>query len=52
MIGSAAHLSFADFLVNTGTAVLLVILAAIICFHFIYGKDLMVEDRQLRKLCS
>ncbi|MDD4372129.1 MAG: ArsB/NhaD family transporter [Anaerostipes sp.] len=47
MIGSAAHLNFVDFIVNTGVASLMVIIVSIICFKFIYGKNLQVEDKNI-----
>ena len=43
MIGSAAGLSFTDFITNTGVAVLFVLAATIVCFYFIYGRKLHVE---------
>ncbi|MDD3184891.1 MAG: ArsB/NhaD family transporter [Anaerostipes sp.] len=47
MIGSAAHLNFVDFIVNTGVASLMVIIVSIICFKFIYGKNLQVKDKNI-----
>ncbi|MDD3745448.1 MAG: ArsB/NhaD family transporter [Anaerostipes sp.] len=47
MIGSAAHLNFVDFIVNTGVASLIVIIISIICFKFIYGKNLQVKDKNI-----
>ena len=44
MIGSAAGLSFNDFILGTGPAVLLVMLATIACFYFIYGRKLQVTQ--------
>lgn len=44
MIGSAAGLSFNDFILSTGPAVLLVILATVACFYFIYGRKLQVTQ--------
>lgn len=41
MIGSAAGLSFTDFITNTGVAVLFVLAATIVCFYFIYGASSM-----------
>lgn len=42
MIGSAAGLSFTDFALNTGVAVVFVMIATVICFYFIYGRKLQV----------
>lgn len=44
MIGSAGGLSFTDFVWNTGPAVLLVMAATILCFYFIYGRRLQVDQ--------
>lgn len=40
MIGSAANLSFSDFIVNVGPVVVVILIAVIICFKVIYKKDL------------
>jgi len=42
MIGSAAGLSFVDFIANTGVAVVFVLAATLVCFYFIYGRKLRV----------
>ena len=47
MIGSAAGLSFTDFISNTGVAVLFVLAATIVCFYFIYGRKLHVEPEAM-----
>ena len=47
MIGSAAGLSFTDFITNTGVAVLFVLAATIVCFYFIYGLKLHVEPEAM-----
>lgn len=44
MIGSAAHLSFLQFIVNLGPVVILILIVTIFCFWFIYGKNLGVTD--------
>ncbi|MBQ3389459.1 MAG: ArsB/NhaD family transporter [Firmicutes bacterium] len=38
MIGSSAHFSFMDFILNVGPPVLVVLGATILSFYFIYGK--------------
>lgn len=43
MIGSAAGLSFVDFILNTGVAAVIILVATIICFRFLYGKQLVVD---------
>ena len=40
MIGSAAHLSFMDFIKNVGPPVIFVLGAVILIFYFLYGKKL------------
>ena len=40
MIGSAANLSFSDFIINVGPVVVIILIAVIICFKVIYKKDL------------
>ena len=47
MIGSAAGLSFTDFITNTGVAVLFVLAATIVCFYFIYGRKLHEEPEAM-----
>ena len=47
MIGSAAGLSFTEFITNTGVAVLFVLAATIVCFYFIYGRKLHVEPEAM-----
>ena len=44
MIGSAAGLSFLDFVANTGLAVVFVLAAMLVCFYFISGRKLHVEE--------
>ena len=41
MIGSAAKLSFVDFILNTGVATVFVIIVGLICMYFIYGLSLI-----------
>lgn len=40
MIGSAANLSFSDFIVNVGPVIVVILIAVIICFKVIYKKDI------------
>lgn len=48
MIGSSAHLSFVDFILNVGPPVLVVLGATITSFYFIYGRKYpkVAEDFQ------
>ena len=47
MIGSQAGLSFMDFIVNTGSAVVFILIAACLCFYFLYGRKLSVEPERM-----
>ncbi len=49
MIGSAAGLSFVDFILNTGIAAVVILVVMIFCFRFLYGKQL-VADAEKTKL--
>lgn len=44
MIGSAAGLSFLDFVVHLGPIVVVILFITIVCFKFIYGNKLVVSD--------
>lgn len=50
MIGSAAKLSFLDFLENTGIAVILVIIFMIIMVHFVYKPEIEVKGLDTSKI--
>ena len=52
MIGSAANLSFTDFLVNLGPVVIVLLIIMIICFKFIYGNKLHVDEDAKKKILS
>lgn len=52
MIGSAAGLSFVDFIANTGVAVVFVLAATLLCFYFIYGRKLKVEPGAMEAIHS
>ena len=43
MIGSAANLSFFDFIIYDGPAVVLIMVACIIIYYFLYGKKMGVS---------
>ena len=47
MIGSAAGLSFMDFMMNTGLAVVLVIAVQIIMMKFLYKKSTLDENKSI-----
>lgn len=50
MIGSAAKLSFLDFIVNTGSICVIILIALIICMRFIYKKDMTVSPEAAAKV--
>ena len=52
MIGSAANLSFMDFLKNTGIAVVLVIIFMIVMMRFVYKKEIEVEGLDNSKIMN
>ncbi|CEO25440.1 SLC13 family permease [Paraclostridium sordellii] len=45
MIGSAANLSFIDFVINLGPVVIIILFFTIICFRFMFKKHLYVDDK-------
>ncbi|WP_130862336.1 ArsB/NhaD family transporter [Bacilliculturomica massiliensis] len=45
MIGSAAGLSFVDFITNTGLAVVIILAVTLLCFRFLYYRSLVVTER-------
>lgn len=48
MIGSAAGLSFMDFVWNTGPAVVLIMAATILSFYFIYGRKMSADQASIQ----
>lgn len=50
MIGSAAKLSFNDFIVNTGLPAVIIGILTILCFYFIYGRKLHVTPEKMAQL--
>lgn len=52
MIGSAANLSFVDFLKNTGVAVALVIVFMIVMMRFVYKKEIEVKGLDTSKIMN
>ncbi|WP_330410862.1 ArsB/NhaD family transporter [Lachnotalea glycerini] len=50
MIGSAAHLSFIDFILNTGLTAFFVMFVNALLFYFIYGKNLQVAADKMEKI--
>ncbi|GAA0714686.1 ArsB/NhaD family transporter [Paraclostridium ghonii] len=52
MIGSAANLSFADFIINLGPIVLIILFLTIICFKFMFKKQLFVDEKSKEKILT
>ncbi len=52
MIGSAANLSFTDFVINLGPVVALLLFVVIICFKFIFSEKLTVEESHKQNILS
>ena len=44
MIGSEAGLGFADFILNTAPAVVIIMAASLLCFYLMFGRKLKVSD--------
>lgn len=47
MIGSQAGLSFMDFVINTGLAVIFIMIAVCLCFYLLYGRKMVVEPDKM-----
>lgn len=52
MIGSAAGLSFADFIVNTGPVVLIILAVVVATFFLMYRGNLHVESENMEKVLT
>lgn len=50
MIGSAAHLSFVDFIMNTGVVSIIIMVVIIIMFKFLYGNKLKAEESAIAQV--
>lgn len=50
MIGSAANLSFIDFLINLGPIVVILLLIMIICFKFLFKDTLTIDKNCARNI--
>lgn len=47
MIGSAAGLSFVDFICNTGVIIVIIMAVSIGCFYLMFGRKLHVEQSEM-----
>ena len=52
MIGSAAGLSFADFIVTTGPVVLIILAVVVAIFFLMYRRNLHVESENMEKVLT
>ena len=52
MIGSAAHLTFNDFVVNLTPVIIVVLLAQSVLLHFIWGKGLKATDADRERVLA
>lgn len=52
MIGSAANLSFSDFVINLGPVVVVILCVTIICFKFMFKKQLFVDDKFKKEILN
>lgn len=52
MLGSAAHLSFADFIINNGVIIAITMVLVIFLFRFIYKKNLKVSDSDKMRIMN
>ena len=50
MIGSAANISFIDFLINLGPIVVILLLTMIICFKFLFKNTLTIDKNCTRNI--
>lgn len=50
MIGSAANLSFMDFVLNLGPIIIVILAATILCIYFIYGRHLIVDESEMQEV--
>ena len=52
MIGSAADLSFTDFLANTGVVAVVIMAVVILLFRFFYGRNLGASNEAIQKVMN
>ena len=50
MIGSEAGLSFVDFITGTAPAVIVIMAVSIVCFYFMFGRKLHVEEKAMQEV--
>lgn len=50
MIGSAAKLTFVDFIVNNGLIIVIILIVTLICFRFMYGRNLSVSPESMKAM--
>ncbi|MEG1312251.1 MAG: ArsB/NhaD family transporter [Romboutsia sp.] len=52
MIGSAANLSFSDFVINLGPIVVILLIIMIFCFKFIFSNKLIVDESHKKDILN
>lgn len=52
MIGSASGLGFGDFLLNTGSASVVVLFVSVLCYYVLYRKQLIVDEENIKKVMA
>lgn len=52
MIGSSANLSFMDFIANTGIPAIIIAIATLIGFYFIYGRNFSVSAENMKAVAK
>lgn len=52
MIGSAANLSFLDFILNTGSIVIVILAVLVLIFYLMYRKQIKVDEESMKEVMS
>lgn len=52
MIGSAAGLSFLDFILNTGSIVVVILAVVVLIFYLMYRKQISVDEESMREVMN
>lgn len=52
MIGSAANLSFLDFILNTGSIVVVIMAVIVLIFYLMYRKQIKVDEESMKEVMN
>lgn len=52
MIGSAANLSFLDFILNTGSVVVIIMAVIVFIFYLMYRKQIKVDEESMKEVMN